>query len=251
MSTAVHSGILAFSDDLSAADHVNAILMGFDPGRIPMVRESARLERYPLTTGDPHAGEVTLNGEQISVAELRQLERTPFEPHPNWREVLGPAAAPGGAAPPAPAVIVPADRPAALGIARSLGSRGVPVYGVDHGPPRPRHGLALRHPRPSAQGRPVRRDAAPGAPRPGTAPRPPRRPLPRQRRRRPALLEPPRRAAGVLRVRHAGPRDASRACSPRTGCTRSPKSAASPRRACSRWRAARRRRRSPASSPTP
>lgn len=32
---------------------------------------------------------------------------------------------------PAPAVVVPADRPAALGIARSLGPRGIPVYGVD------------------------------------------------------------------------------------------------------------------------
>ena len=53
MSTAVHSGILAFADDLAAADHVNAILMGFDPDRMPMVRESARLERYPLTHGRP------------------------------------------------------------------------------------------------------------------------------------------------------------------------------------------------------
>lgn len=33
-----------------------------------------------------------------------------------------------------PAVVVPADRPASLGIARSLGRRGIPVYGVDADP---------------------------------------------------------------------------------------------------------------------
>lgn len=33
-----------------------------------------------------------------------------------------------------PAVVIPADRPAALGIARSLGRRGIPVYGVDADP---------------------------------------------------------------------------------------------------------------------
>ena len=33
-----------------------------------------------------------------------------------------------------PAVVIPADRPAALGIARSLGRRGIQVYGVDSNP---------------------------------------------------------------------------------------------------------------------
>ena len=33
-----------------------------------------------------------------------------------------------------PAVVMPADRPASLGIARSLGRRGIPVYGVDADP---------------------------------------------------------------------------------------------------------------------
>jgi len=33
-----------------------------------------------------------------------------------------------------PAVIIPADRPATLGIARSLGRRGIPVYGIDQDP---------------------------------------------------------------------------------------------------------------------
>lgn len=33
-----------------------------------------------------------------------------------------------------PAVVMPADRPASLGIARSLGRRGIPVYGIDTDP---------------------------------------------------------------------------------------------------------------------
>ena len=33
-----------------------------------------------------------------------------------------------------PAVVIPSDRPASLGIARSLGRRGIPVYGVDSDP---------------------------------------------------------------------------------------------------------------------
>ncbi len=35
---------------------------------------------------------------------------------------------------PVPAVVLPVDRPASLGIARSLGRRGIPVYGVDADP---------------------------------------------------------------------------------------------------------------------
>lgn len=35
---------------------------------------------------------------------------------------------------PAPAVVIPADRPASLAVARSLGRRGVPVYAVDADP---------------------------------------------------------------------------------------------------------------------
>ena len=87
-STAVHSGVLALSDDLSAADHVNAILMGFDPVRIPMVRESARLKKYPLANTDPLCGEVTLNARAMSMAELEQMEKTHYEPQEGWREVL-------------------------------------------------------------------------------------------------------------------------------------------------------------------
>ena len=44
---------------------------------------------------------------------------------------------------PVPAVIIPADRPAALGIARSLGRRGIEIFGIDAD--RRAYGLASRY----------------------------------------------------------------------------------------------------------
>ncbi len=45
-----------------------------------------------------------------------------------------------------PAVVFPADRPASLGVARSLGRRGIPVYGVDADPLA--YGMASRYVKP-------------------------------------------------------------------------------------------------------
>lgn len=87
-STAVHSGILTFSDDLSAADHVNALLMGFDPEKIPMIRESARLKKYPLAKSETSRCTVTINGRSISMQELEQMEKVHYEPQDGWKEIL-------------------------------------------------------------------------------------------------------------------------------------------------------------------
>ena len=87
-STAVHSGILTFSDDLSAADHVNALLMGFDPQKIPMIRESARLKKYPLTKSEVSTCEVNINGRTISISKLKQMEKIHYEPQDGWKEIL-------------------------------------------------------------------------------------------------------------------------------------------------------------------
>lgn len=87
-SSAIHGGILTLSDDLSAADHVNALLMGYNPERIPMVRESARLDRYPLLTHDLHNATAVVNGRSASMAELARMPVTRFEPHEGWKKVL-------------------------------------------------------------------------------------------------------------------------------------------------------------------
>jgi uncharacterized protein (DUF362 family) len=87
-STAVRSGILTFSDDLVAADHVNARLMGFDPEKIPMLREAARLEKYRLLKSDLRSQRVIFNGEPLTMEELARLERAQYEPQDGWKEVL-------------------------------------------------------------------------------------------------------------------------------------------------------------------
>lgn len=87
-STAVYSGILTFSDDLSVADHVNALLMGFDPEKIPMIRESAHLKRYPLTKSEIWDSKLNINGRSSSISELKHMEKTHFEPQDGWKEIL-------------------------------------------------------------------------------------------------------------------------------------------------------------------
>jgi uncharacterized protein (DUF362 family) len=87
-STAVHSGILSFGDDLAAADHVNAVLMGFDPEKIPLVREAAHLEKYPLLESDLDQMMVNLNGQSLTIQELKSMERHQFEPQAGWKKVL-------------------------------------------------------------------------------------------------------------------------------------------------------------------
>jgi hypothetical protein len=86
--TAVQSGVLTLSDNLSAADHVNALLMGFDPEKIPMVRESAHLNKYPLLKSDFSNCEIISNGRSISMAELKQSEKIRFQPQDGWKEIL-------------------------------------------------------------------------------------------------------------------------------------------------------------------
>lgn len=83
--TGVPSGILLFGDDLVAADYVNAILMGFDPQKIPLVREAAHLQKYPLLTHDLSRLQAIVNGHPLTVAELSSTERPHFEPQAGWR----------------------------------------------------------------------------------------------------------------------------------------------------------------------
>ena len=90
-STAIRSGLLSFSDDLAAADHVNALLMGFDPEKIPLVREAARLTKYPLLKSDLESDRLIFNGRSLRSSDLADQGLTCFEPQDGWKEVLCPA----------------------------------------------------------------------------------------------------------------------------------------------------------------
>ncbi|MEM5774589.1 MAG: hypothetical protein AAGU05_06265, partial [Anaerolineaceae bacterium] len=86
--TAVKSGLMMFGDNLPAVDWVNAVMMGFDPQRIPLIRESFGLSKYPLGRREQLEEPVTWNGSLISMADLTALEKHHFEPPPGWRGEL-------------------------------------------------------------------------------------------------------------------------------------------------------------------
>lgn len=58
--------------------------MGFDPQKIPLVREAFARFRYPLVGFAPDAIRVRLDSEEIGVAHVFPFE-TAFEPASGWR----------------------------------------------------------------------------------------------------------------------------------------------------------------------
>lgn len=78
------SGFLTASFNTAAAEWVNTRLMGFDPARIPLVREAFGRFRYPLAAFAPDAIRVRLEGREIGAADVVPFE-TPFEPASGWR----------------------------------------------------------------------------------------------------------------------------------------------------------------------
>lgn len=85
---AVQSGLLLFSDNLVATDFACALMMGFDPERLPMLREALRLSKYPLTDRSLADEEVVYNARSSSISELGSLARHHYEQSAGWREKL-------------------------------------------------------------------------------------------------------------------------------------------------------------------
>lgn len=83
--TAVKSGILLFGDSLVAADYIDAHLMGFNPARIPLVREALGLSSYPLLHCDLNEESVVYNGKPYSVDEIITKEWFHFAAPHGWR----------------------------------------------------------------------------------------------------------------------------------------------------------------------
>ncbi len=81
---AVASGALLFGDHPAWADYYSAILMGYDPAAIPLVREAFTLTH--LTLGAPATAEpVIVNGKPATPEELRQQQsRSKFAAPAGW-----------------------------------------------------------------------------------------------------------------------------------------------------------------------
>ena len=64
------AGWLSFATDPFASDYVSTFAMGFDPAKIPVVREAARLTRYPVTSLRPADVRVRLHGTFVTPSSL-------------------------------------------------------------------------------------------------------------------------------------------------------------------------------------
>jgi len=82
---AVQSGLLMFSRNPVLADFACASMMGFDPQRIPMIREALRLPQYPLVEPDWANEQVVYNGQVSSLPELVGLAPYHYTPSIGWQ----------------------------------------------------------------------------------------------------------------------------------------------------------------------
>ena len=84
----VDCGLLLFSDDPVLADRASALLMGFDPERIPMVRESARPGNLPLYECEPGDEPVVHNRTTHPLSALVPVLGRPFKTPWGWEDRL-------------------------------------------------------------------------------------------------------------------------------------------------------------------
>jgi uncharacterized protein (DUF362 family) len=80
----IPAGTLLFCDDLVVGDLACCRLMGFDPGRLPLVNRAFLVHPYPLTDVTPQSHFAIVNGQFVPIDQLRSRVR-PFLPPRGWR----------------------------------------------------------------------------------------------------------------------------------------------------------------------
>jgi hypothetical protein len=83
----VAAGLLVFGLHPASVDAACAYLMGFDPARIPIVREAFRCERYPLTEWDWTDIHLVSDRPQWNglLPDIADESTFHFEPHYGWK----------------------------------------------------------------------------------------------------------------------------------------------------------------------
>lgn len=81
-------GALLFSHDVAALDYASALLMGFDPTQIPLVRHAFDRMRYQVSDASLASVGLVLNYRNVSAWELRRLLPRPFCPPKGWIDHL-------------------------------------------------------------------------------------------------------------------------------------------------------------------
>ncbi|MHA1285661.1 MAG: DUF362 domain-containing protein, partial [Promethearchaeota archaeon] len=84
----VKSGILAFTDNILSSDWVAAILMGFDPYKLPLLTKTRSLRQYPVSLNDLWDEEVIYNSEKTNFTELMKIISYHYSPPHGWRGYL-------------------------------------------------------------------------------------------------------------------------------------------------------------------
>jgi len=83
------AGALVFGEDVAVADRVACRVMGFDPERIPLVREAFRLDPWPISEALPDApAECRIDDRACLETGLTPVAGRPFAPTAGWKEHL-------------------------------------------------------------------------------------------------------------------------------------------------------------------
>lgn len=64
------SGVVLFSDDICAADVASALIMGYNPSKIPLIRESFSLKSFPLTEERYEDIRLIMNGRSENINNI-------------------------------------------------------------------------------------------------------------------------------------------------------------------------------------
>ena len=81
-------GYLSFSDNVATGDYVNCLAMGFDPAKIPMIREAFRLGKYRLAGTSKFDARIQINGNAVRSEDMGSKLCRKFLPPREWRGYL-------------------------------------------------------------------------------------------------------------------------------------------------------------------
>jgi hypothetical protein len=81
----VPSGFVTGALNTAAAEWVHARLMGFDPDKIPLIREACGDFKYPLTDFSPDSIRVWIADMEKSAQEIFPFEGRAFRPPRGWQ----------------------------------------------------------------------------------------------------------------------------------------------------------------------
>jgi uncharacterized protein (DUF362 family) len=82
---AVHVGSVIFADNIALGDSAAARLMGFDPERIPLIREALKSHEFPLVCEDLATARIVCDGSRISLDSIQPALRRSFLAPDGWR----------------------------------------------------------------------------------------------------------------------------------------------------------------------